>query len=135
MLRAEATLHGYDHAAIGDVVYAGDEEGFGVEFKNLIKVLDEAVFLFNARDVDNLKTLYSEFVTSVSRFKHQGFKEEQEVRLCVSPRDPLLTAKLRSIDPDYAHAHEMKKSKPILFKEGLVPYIDIFRDIEGDLCQ
>ncbi len=130
LLLREAASHAYDYGFLGDVVYAGDEEAFMAEFPNLGSVVRDSIRAVSD-DQAVFSSFYSEFVLSASRFKHQGFKEEQEVRLCVSPRDPMMTEKLRERGPNYAGAHEYKNIKTILFKDNFVPYVNIFGDLEG----
>jgi hypothetical protein len=130
LLLKEVAVHGYDLGGLGDVIYAGDEVGFKAEFPALIKAIQDAVPLLFDKKPANLSDLYREFVSSVSRYKHQGFREEQEVRLYLSPRDQALSAKLKEIDPTYADVHKDKKVKSILFKDKLTPYINLFHDIE-----
>lgn len=130
LLLREVQLHAYDLGGLGDVVYAGDDKNCKREFPDLIVAIEQALPRLFDKTAVSFNELYSAFVTSVSRYKHQGFKEEQEVRLFLSPRDEALSVKLKEIDPTYADTHKGKKPKPILIKGNGRPYIDVFGDIE-----
>ena len=43
--------------------------------------------------------LYLPFITGVSRYKHQGFREEQEVRILMSPLSQLDLDEVKEKDP------------------------------------
>lgn len=131
MLR-ETTLHAYDTAHFGDVVYDGDDKAFEEEFPGLIGEIKKRTGLIFQGD-PALGALYSEFVSALSRYKHHGFREEQEVRLVLNPRDPLLTEKLKAIDPAYSAAHGAKGQKTVLFKGGMTPYLDVFAEVAENL--
>lgn len=129
MLDREIKLHAFDSGALGDVIYGGDGDGFNREFPRLAPAIKAVLPSLIKNDNAQLSTLYSEFVHSATRYKHQGFKEEREVRLFLSPRDEALTAKMKLVDPKFANAHEQKRIKPICFKDKFIPYIDVFAEL------
>jgi hypothetical protein len=131
LLKSETELHNYDLASLGDVVYANDEAELKSEFPNLEAAISNAVLAVNGGQSDQLEALFSEFATSASRYKHQGFQEEQEVRLIISPRDRSLTQTIKTNHPTYIDPHQQKRQKTILFKQNLAAYLDVFRDLDS----
>jgi len=126
LLKAEADFHFYGPGHMCDVIYEGDDEGFKREFAELIKTMDE-VFprIFNQKGPP-YDALYPHFISSVSRYKHQGFREEQEVRILLSPVTQTAIERQKMTSPQKLEKSKQKVMKRIHFKEALVPYIKIF---------
>jgi hypothetical protein len=115
---------------MSNVIYEGDEEGFKKEFQSLIDVSRELmrdVFLSKMPEFD---PLYLPFITGVSRYKHQGFREEQEVRILMSPLSELDLEEVKEKDPKSWDSHRHKTIKDVRFRENLSPYISLFDDVE-----
>jgi len=77
-----------------------------------------------------LGDIYSIVISSVSRFKYLGFREEKEVRIV---RCPFSDSQVREAAKDSPELYEKEKHKQvrsISFKQGLVPYIDVFGSME-----
>ncbi|MGE5513484.1 MAG: DUF2971 domain-containing protein [Bacteroidota bacterium] len=122
LLREEDALHFYGYGGLGDVVYADDPDEFKSEFKELIKLVGEHFPKLALGHAANLEELYSPFANAASRYKHQAFKEEKEVRLCLSPLDKGL------VDPK-SLGYDKKTEKRVCYKSGFVPYIKVFEKV------
>lgn len=127
LLQKEGNRYHHDIGDLKTVVYAGNDEVFLAEFKDLHKALKKN---FEAQ-VKGEKAYMGEtlplFVISVSRFKHEGFEEEREVRIITSPT----TEALRKIYQD-AGVYDTKDSREFkqiqVRRKGSrkIPYIELF---------
>jgi Protein of unknown function (DUF2971) len=135
ILDEEAKRYEYSAMHLADLIYSDDEERLKAELSEDLSVI--------ANDVRNLfdptkstleeKALkgYREFVNCVSRYKHCGFGEENEVRAVILPT---------IIDQEYldlakTNGVTLKPEKQRKFGEKngqLIPYIELFNspDIE-----
>jgi len=111
--------YSYGYAALCDVIYEHDKEKFEEDLEeSYTSMVDffihmiEKMFAQEEPD-DDVKAPYAEFLNCITRIKHQGFKEENEVRLVTHiPHD------LHLMDD------ERRPQKPILFREN-IPYIEM----------
>ena len=140
MLVEEAERFDYAFGQLADVVYSDDEERFRCEFTSqlsrmrryiramirglLVRKLDPAI--------ENGNEELPAFISCISRYKHRGFKEENEVRICAYPtahsEDYLDSAKAEGI--------ELKPEKARKFRERdgeRIPYIELFSSLTEDL--
>lgn len=77
---------------MGDVVYEGDKEAFQEEFSEIIEISKELFLkLLDSENKFDAAKAFDPFINSVARYKHQGFKEEREVRFVVSPMNEALS--------------------------------------------
>jgi hypothetical protein len=133
MLEIEATkFEGVGHFC--DVVYSDDEKKFKDEISpNLSIIADVIVEVFFSRDnlseeerLEKAKDAYSPFVSSIIRYKHCGFSEENEIRVVVLPtvvdEEYLELAKEESVTlkPEKERKFRIKNGEP-------VPYIELFK--------
>ena len=136
ILDAEAKRFEYSAMHLSDLIYSDDEERLKAELSEDLSVI--------ANDVRNLfdptkstieeKDLkgYREFVNCVSRYKHCGFREENEVRAVILPT---------IIDQEYSDLAEtngvtLKPEKERKFREKngqLIPYIELFNSADIEL--
>ncbi|MDO9381327.1 MAG: DUF2971 domain-containing protein [Hyphomicrobiaceae bacterium] len=124
MFGAEARKFFYSSAFFGDVVYGKDDKRFGAEFEELFTAIQAAVgSIFEGGQ--NLGNLYERFATGASRCKHRGFAEEREVRAVMSPIGVADVETFRVEHPDEFEKDKYRTPKDILFKAGMVPYIDL----------
>jgi len=130
ILRQESAKYHYAGAQIGSVVYDGDEKGFGHEFGNLVEELKAAHTSMLTDKKPVLGDIYSLFISSVSRFKHRGFREEKEVRIVLSPFSDSQVREAAKDSPELYEKEKHKQVRSISFKQGLVPYIDVFGSME-----
>lgn len=84
MLNHEAEHHRHDRGGMA-VVCDTSEEVFKTEFKDLIDAMNEDVPRLLKYEEGPFTLLQSVFMRSIPRYKHQGFFEEQEVRIVISP--------------------------------------------------
>jgi len=126
LLKEEAERFQADAVHLSDCVYSDDEDILKREFAKDIRTLSESARDFARRRLcrelnqDDQKTLYRRslwpFVHCCSRYKHRGFKEENEVRLVVAP------ASLRAVKDGTISI--TRKSR---YKNGeCIPYISLF---------
>lgn len=125
LLAKEAETYMYAPVNIGDVIYDGDSQGFLEEFDELLTEIQRSIHeIWFAKPAD-LKDLYTRFVGSVSRFKDQGFAEEQEVRAALSPWSAEIIEAIKLEQPDDYEKHKGKQVKEVRFRAGMVPYIAV----------
>lgn len=127
LIEKEAAEYQYSAGSFGDVVYDGNDDVFQEEFGEFIDAFKEMFLQFLQGGKPNMGKEVVPFVTSVSRFKHQGFEEEREVRIIASPVTETLRRLFRSTEPSYPSGQ--RKPKEIkLRKTGAVnvPYIELF---------
>ena len=126
LLAKEAETYMYAPVNIGDVIYDGDSQGFLEEFDELLTEIQRSIHeIWFAKPAD-LKDLYTRFVGSVSRFKDQGFAEEQEVRAALSPWSAEIIEAIKLEQPDELYEkHKGKQVKEVRFRAGMVPYIAV----------
>lgn len=76
----------YSAFYLADVVYDDEEAKFKTEFDDLSQALKQFIHaLAEGGGGDQAGALFQPFFNAVTRFKHQGFREEHEVRLTASP--------------------------------------------------
>lgn len=126
LLKAECARYVYSPGHMSDVVYEGDEEGFKKEFQNLVDVSRNLIRSILLGIDANFEPLYIPFITGVSRYKHEGFREEQEVRILVSPLSRLDAEEVKRKDPKSWEPHAHKTLKEVHFRDNLSPYIALF---------
>lgn len=116
------------HLFVGDVVYSSDSnEIFTEEFADDLTTME--VFLSNLirEDEDNksLKKIYGAVMRCACRYKHWGFKEENEVRLIYIPNSREVC--------EFAKAEEItikEIAKKSYVRAGTnVPYVDLLEGI------
>ena len=100
LMKVECAKHIYGPEHMGNAIYEGDEEGFKGEFQALIDVSRELVRDVFLGKMPEFDPLYLPFITGVSRYKHQGFREEQEVRILMSPLSQLDLDEVKEKDPE-----------------------------------
>ena len=90
-LEAERKTYEYSVIYLADVVYDHEEEKFETEFGDLFQALERFIHAqAESAEDPSVGGFFSPFFNAVTRFKHRGFKEENEVRLTASPiSDPV----------------------------------------------
>jgi hypothetical protein len=117
----ECRRYFYTSAQLGTVVYEGDQKMFDHELQTIDR-MSEQNFLDPHLD---LTTLWTPLIGSLSQYKHRGFKEEQEVRLVVSPMNQNY---MNVEDPDFTAKHAGKVLKPRNNRLNLASYVALFGD-------
>lgn len=137
LLEKEVRSNRYRFVSIADIVYSDDDERLNDEFSEDLAVL--------ASDVEKLFTIqmsggkagdanfcgFVPFVNCISRYKHHGFKEENEVRIVALP----MTSEEDKLMEKEPVGKEIKKKERKFRNQGdeRVPYIELFRNIEEKL--
>jgi len=135
IMQKEAERYAYNFANIADVVYNDDKEKFETEIlpdlANITAFAEECfhnIELKKQEAPDGTKACYS-FTGCIGRYKHQGFKEENEVRIVCSPmiqnEENLRLAKEKSF------TSKPEKERKFRTKNGkLIPYIELFNSTD-----
>lgn len=131
LLEEEFTIYQYNIGHISDVIYSDNEEYFEEELStSLGTIAADLKKMFNPelfrkpKVILNLKS-YSSFVSCITRYKHYGFKEENEVRVVALPtpfdQSYINLAKEKKVD--------LKPEKIVNFRKNTgydIPYIELF---------
>jgi hypothetical protein len=140
MLKKEFGADQYQLLELSDVVYSNDEDRFRSEFKTRLSDLSgfigNMIGRISVRELDpgvqnNAKAI-SAFVSCISRYKHQGFKEENEVRICAYP----LVHDGECLSTPELHEDKLPREKERKFRKKngeRVPYIELFDSLDQDL--
>ncbi len=121
MLKNEIARCRLDSSAMSSVVYDTGEDVFKQEFKDLIEALEEDIPRLLRSEDGPYTSLNNTFMRDIPRYKHQGFIEEQEVRIVVSPTHDELYEKARA-----AGEIDEREEKGIRFRDALTPYVVLF---------
>lgn len=131
ILDLEASRFEYSGVYLADVVYSDDELKLRKELSQDLSVIADVVKEFfdfdtfcNRKFVDASKAFHP-FVRCISRYKHYGFREENEVRVIALPTviDGELERRAK------ADGVTLRPEKEVRFREKggqRVPYIDLF---------
>lgn len=111
----------YGYIGLGDLVYSDNDKKYSEEFDDSLKTLAEsACALANNIGKKQFKfehpDIFTPFINCVTRYKHFGFKEENEIRLVAVPFD----------DP------KRKKQKVEIISHNF-PYINMFSKLDEKL--
>lgn len=140
MLEEEIQRFDYSDLHLSDVVYTDDEESFKCEFEHHLSDIREhirgMIKSISAGKLDpvvlNDTRALPAFVNCISRYKHRGFKEENEVRICAYPtvHDEMYLS-LPRLDKDQLQPEKERKFRT---KNGeRVPYIELFDSLDQGL--
>jgi hypothetical protein len=136
ILSLEVQKYEYGMIHLSDVVYSGDEKKLQEEFyESLTVIADDVRQVFNklkAPDNELVLNGFQPFATCISRYKHHGYCEENEVRIVALPT----VVNKEIIELAANDGVTFKPDKERKFREksaGLVPYIEIFDSPDIDL--
>jgi hypothetical protein len=140
MIQLESKIFRYDCLHTADVIYSDDEEKYQSEFDVLLSTIatndaDWDLHMMGKKDEPSYHAnamAYASFIRCATRFKHRGFKEEQEVRI-IATLMPF--HKVSQERPGYEDL-ESKSEKERKFRSkngGRTPYIELFGSISGPL--
>lgn len=138
ILAIEAKRFEYGLVIMADIVYSDDEQKLQEELSDDLAILaDIARLFFNHKNpgqkiVTEIRKGFYPFVRCISRYKHYGFSEENEVRVVALPT---------VIDAEYLKLAERnsvtlmpEKERKFRRKEGKnIPYIELFNSNDIDL--
>lgn len=131
ILAIEALRFQYSAVLMADIIYSDDEQKFKNELSDDLAIIaDIAKTVFNHENISRNEMVdssggYIPFVKCISRYKHYGFSEENEVRVVVLPT---------VIDEEYlklakSEGVTLMPEKKIKFRkknEQQAPYIELF---------
>lgn len=129
ILEEETKRFQYSHMHLSDLIYSDDEGRLRAELsEDLLVIASDVRSLFDPTKVTleekDLKG-YGEFVNCVSRYKHCGFKEENEVRAVVLPT--IIDHEYLELAKTSNSTLKPEKARKYRGKDGLfVPYIELF---------
>jgi hypothetical protein len=135
IMEIEAKRFEYSAMHLSDLIYSDDEDRFKAELSEDLSVIAEDVRNLFDPTKPTLKEKdlkgYREFVNCVSRYKHCGFREENEVRAVILPT----VMDQEYLDLAKTNGTALKPEKERKFREKnsqLIPYIELFNspDIE-----
>ena len=138
MLELETKRFEYSALLIADLIYSDDEQKFKEELSEELSIIVDIVKQFfnhailNQKEEADMSKGYMPFVSCISRFKHYGFSEENEVRIVALPtvidQKLLQRAKADGITlvPEKERKFRLKNGKRI-------PYIELFNSIDMKL--
>ena len=125
LLERKSKEYRYMAGYFSDVVYDGDGESFTNNFADFIAQLEAFVVKLVRGDEPDSEALFLPFVLGTSKFKHQGFEEEREVRIVASPETRNVADTLDAmVAPDQASCE--RRIKKVRISESGAPYIELF---------
>lgn len=132
ILEKEFASYMYGSISMSDVIYSHDIARFkselGQDLETIIKHAEHIInnLISGEQYIKFEKNSYSAFLNCIARYKHQGFKEENEVRIF----SHLL------LEPFKAYETEGKVEKEVLFRGNELlktPYISLFGNKDSQL--
>ena len=138
LLDIESKRFEYYPILLADIIYSDDENKLEEEFSKPLSIIADSVKQFftpehikEKKEIDASKG-YVPFVSCISRYKHCGFKEENEVRAVVLPT--VITQDLLELASRDGATFKPEKERKFRNKNGqLVPYIELFNSIDLEL--
>ena len=138
MRSSEYDAFHYEGFLFDDVVYSDDEEKYKLDLSEpLLKISTYQKEMFKQalqrkQELLDAKDAYSSFVQCITRYKHRGFKEEQEVRIVTIPI--ALDRSYQEIAGDEHCKSKPEKEPKFRDKNGRsTPYIELFRSLDSPL--
>lgn len=136
ILNLEVERHQYSAVLLADLVYSDDDDRLRKEMsEDLATLADDVARIFNHKmplsENTELKGFYP-FVNCISRYKHYGFCEENEVRVVALPT-VLDNEYLKLAQNDGAELKPEKERKFRKKEDGVIPYIELFDSPEIEL--
>jgi hypothetical protein len=129
LLNSEFGKHYWTYLRLTEVHYARTDVTIEKMFPDLLDSSTEAVIrAVRDNNVDiSAETLFA-FLSAATRFKHEGFREEQEVRVIAIPGKENIAEKMRLEHPDQVVA-PLKKIRTRAVGSVEYPYIALFDDL------
>lgn len=139
ILELEASRFQYDAMLLADIVYSDKYRKLKQELSDDLSIIADVMKeffefenLISRKSIDSSKAFMPSFVKCISRYKHYGFSEENEVRVVALPtvidRELEERAKAQSV--------RLRPEKAIEFRKRrgqLIPYIELFRSSDIEL--
>ena len=138
ILEIEAIRFEYSAVLMADIIYSDDEQKLKEELSDELSIIaDIAKQFFNHKNIRQKKMIdsskaYIPFVNCISRYKHYGFSEENEVRIVALPT--VIDQELLKLANAQGVSLKPEKEKKVREKGGLlVPYIELFNSSDLEL--
>jgi hypothetical protein len=137
MLNIEAKEYEYSSMHFCDLVYSDDENKLKDELSEDLSIIasnvKKLIIGVATKKMDNilkdLESSYQPFVRCISRYKHYGFKEENEIRVVVLPT--VITQELLKLASRDSVTSKPEKERKFRNKNGqFVPYVELFKSID-----
>lgn len=133
ILQIEAERYFYGPGHISNVIYSDDKAKFEKELRNSLNAVTsyfKEMILhreLNLQEVPDATRAFPSFVQCISRYKHRGFKEENEVRVVCLPTTAKQNERHPKIDKKDGSILRTRKDRKFRKANGnLIPYIDLF---------
>jgi hypothetical protein len=130
-LGEEFHAHYFIHISLAQVVYADGnakvEDVFPVLLKRNEELLD--LVLDRSDGLLNLPDIFGPFMAGVTSYKHQGFREECEIRAVTIPASQEVAAQVQAENPGVF----LKPIKPALVDERGRPFVSLFSALDKKL--
>jgi hypothetical protein len=134
MLEVKSQKYEYSFGHFADLIYSDDEDKLKFELSDDLAIIAEDVKTFFSKDIldedkgDILKA-YSAFVHCISRYKHFGFCEENEVRIVALPA--IIDDGLKKLAAADGATLKIEKERKFRKQNGqYIPYIEMDLPIE-----
>jgi len=135
ILNKEYMNYEYSPILLADVIYSDDEQKLKDELTDDLNILADIVRqFFNHEKIGKEKEIdaskgYMPFVRCISRYKHFGFSEENEVRVVVLPT--LIDDKFIKLAKEYGENLKPQKERKSRSKNcESIPYIELFDSVD-----
>lgn len=135
ILRIESDKYSYNGGHLADVIYSDDEEKFKMELSP--GLADIAAFVkechhnmkLKKKEAPDGKKACSAFIECISRYKHCGFKEENEVRIVAPPT--VQDEEYLRLAKEKGFTSKPEKERKFRTKnKTLIPYIELFNSTD-----
>jgi hypothetical protein len=140
MGQSEYSVFLYDCLYLADVIYSDDEEKYQAELFEELRTIatndtDWQLHIIGKKEEPSYNAnaeTYGSFIRCITRYKHRGFREEQEVRI-VATLIPF--QKISQETPGYEHLiSKSEKERKFRPKNGRrTPYIELFSSLDVPL--
>lgn len=135
ILEIEAKNFQYNAIHLSDLVYSDDENRLKEQYKKDLSIIaDDIGQIINSTTSSKgaktgLLKGFESFVHCISRYKHYGFSEENEVRAVVLPT--VMNQEFLKLASTMGDTLKPEKERKFRNKNGqLVPYIELFNSID-----
>ena len=138
MMEIEAKRFEYSAGHLSDLIYSDDENKLKEELSEDLSIIAGDVkpffnhFMSSEKGKAGALKGYDSFVYCITRYKHYGFSEENEVRVVVLPT--VLDQEFLKLASTNRVILKPEKERKFRKKNGeLVPYIELFKSISIEL--
>jgi hypothetical protein len=139
MLTAEYDSFLYETLLLADVVYSDDEEKYKQELSEFLheisaynKKIFETILKGKQEAPDSALKACAAFISCITRYKHQGFKEEKEIRIVTMPT--IFDRYYQEMAGDENRNSKPEKKREFRDKNGKqIPYVELFQSLKTPL--